>query len=85
MRRTELERKDDIHLTPSQTYGVIPQEDFIKLSGTKPTLKLSETSKMRHVEPGDFIIHLRSFQGGLELIRFQGKVSGSIIRLINPS
>jgi hypothetical protein len=77
VRRTELERKDDIHLTPSQTYGVIPQEDFIKLSGTKPTLKLSETSKMRHVEPGDFIIHLRSFQGGLELSGFQGKVSGA--------
>ncbi|NPC98742.1 restriction endonuclease subunit S [Nocardioides sp. zg-DK7169] len=30
---------------------------------------------MKRVEIGDFIIHLRSFQGGLELSRHQGRVS----------
>lgn len=30
---------------------------------------------MKHVEPDDFIIHLRSFQGGLEHARQPGKVS----------
>ena len=30
---------------------------------------------MKHVEPDDFIIHLRSFQGGLECARQSGKVS----------
>ena len=30
---------------------------------------------MKHVEPGDFVSHLRSFQGGLELSRLRGKVS----------
>lgn len=76
-RRKEFERPADIHLTPSQLYGVLPQEEFINKSGTKPTLKLSEAGKMRHVEPGDFIIHLRSFQGGLELSELAGKVSAA--------
>jgi type I restriction enzyme S subunit len=30
---------------------------------------------MKHVEPDDFIIHLRSFQGGIEHSRHRGKVS----------
>ena len=75
IRRAEFERSGDVHLTPSQMFGVLPQEDFIAVSGIKPTLKLSDSGKMKHVEPGDFIIHLRSFQGGLEYSKYPGKVS----------
>lgn len=77
LRRAEFERDGDVHLTPSQAYGVLPQEEFISVSGIKPTLKLSDSGKMKHVEPGDFIIHLRSFQGGLEYSGYQGKVSAA--------
>lgn len=77
MRRTEFERASDVHLTPSQMFGVLPQEEFIAVSGVKPTLKLSDSGKMKHVDPGDFIIHLRSFQGGLEYSEYQGKVSAA--------
>lgn len=77
VRRAEHERKGDTHLTPSQQFGVLSQEEFIQKSGIKPVLKLSDSSKMRHVEPGDFIIHLRSFQGGLEHSNIRGKVSGA--------
>ncbi|MHB0828380.1 MAG: restriction endonuclease subunit S [Schaalia turicensis] len=77
MRRTEFERAGDVHLTPSQMFGVLPQEEFIAVSGVKPTLKFSDSVKMKHVEPGDFIIHLRSFQGGLEYSEYQGKVSAA--------
>ncbi len=77
VRRTEFERGGDVHLTPSQMFGVLPQEEFIAVSGVKPTLKLSDSGKMKHVEPGDFIIHLRSFQGGLEYSEYRGKVSAA--------
>lgn len=76
-RSAEFERAGDIHLTPSQALGVLPQEQFIAKTGVKPTLKLSETGRMRHVEPGDFVIHLRSFQGGLEYSKYRGKVSAA--------
>lgn len=77
VRRAEFERDGDVHLTPSQAFGVLPQEDFISVSGIKPTLKLSDSGKMKHVERGDFVIHLRSFQGGLEYSEYQGKVSAA--------
>lgn len=77
MRRAEFERAGDVHLTPSQMLGVLPQDEFIAVTGVKPTLKLSDSGKMKHVEPGDFIIHLRSFQGGLEYSKYQGKVSAA--------
>lgn len=76
-KRSENEKTDDVHLTPSQKFGVLPQEKYIEISGSKPMLKLSSAGSMRHVEPGDFIIHLRSFQGGLELSSFAGKVSAA--------
>jgi type I restriction enzyme S subunit len=40
-------------------------------------LTLSDSAQMKHVEPLDFISHLRSFQGGFELARQSGKVSGA--------
>ncbi|MGH1978291.1 restriction endonuclease subunit S [Rothia sp. L_38] len=70
----EPERPGDIHLTPSQRYGVLPQEEYMKITGARVVQNLSGT-QMQHVEPGDFISHLRTFQGGLELATMPGKVS----------
>ncbi|QNV37017.1 restriction endonuclease subunit S [Rothia terrae] len=70
----EPERPGDIHLTPSQKYGVLPQEEYMKITGARVVQNLSGT-QMQHVEPGDFISHLRTFQGGLELATMPGKVS----------
>src|SRR5690625_3531221 len=72
--RKEAERRGDIHLTPSQKYGVLPQAEYMKITGSRVVLNLSG-GKMQHVEPGDFISHLRTFQGGLELANVPGKVS----------
>lgn len=66
---------DDVHLTPSQKYGVLPQSEYIELTGGSVVLNLTGQNAMKHVEPNDFIIHLRSFQGGLERARQSGKVS----------
>ena len=72
--RREVEHPDDEHLTPSQKYGVLPQRTYMEITGNRVVQNLSGT-KMKHVEPGDFISHLRTFQGGLELSRTRGKVS----------
>ena len=75
-----LERKilcgeADIHLTPSQAHGVLPQAEYMEQTGNRVVLNLAGSDKMKHVEPNDFIIHLRSFQGGIEFSRHAGKVS----------
>ncbi|WP_051120528.1 restriction endonuclease subunit S [Corynebacterium pyruviciproducens] len=75
--RGEKSREDDIHLTPSQAYGVISQEEYMAITGSKVVLNLTGANNMKHVEPGDFIIHLRSFQGGLEYSAITGKVSNA--------
>ena len=67
----------DIHLTPSQKFGVLPQAEYMNLTGNKVVLNLTGSDSMRHVEPGDFVSHLRSFQGGLEYSEIQGKVSAA--------
>lgn len=75
--RNEASRENDEHLTPSQVYGVLPQVKYMEISGNRVVLKLGDTDNMKHVEPGDFVSHLRSFQGGLELSTYPGKVSGA--------
>jgi type I restriction enzyme S subunit len=73
----EKNQADDIHLTPSQKYGVLPQSAYMEITGNRVVLNLSGSDNMRHVEPGDFISHLRSFQGGLEHSSIKGKVSSA--------
>lgn len=67
----------DVHLTPSQKYGVLPQEEYMKITGSKVVLNLTGADNMRHVEAGDYVSHLRSFQGGLEYAGIPGKVSAA--------
>ena len=79
-RQLFIERKvrsfpQDVHLTPSQTYGVLPQAEYMKITGTRVVLNLEGADNMKHVEPDDFVIHLRSFQGGIEHSTIAGKVS----------
>ncbi|ACV07258.1 hypothetical protein I6I18_09105 [Kytococcus sedentarius] len=73
--RREPSRPDDEHLTPSQHLGVLTQREYMERTGSRVVLNLSGADKMKHVEPGDFIAHLRSFQGGLETSALRGKVS----------
>lgn len=73
--RAQHSKTNDVHLTPSQKYGVVTQDQYMQLAGSKVVLNLTGSDSMKHVEPGDFIIHLRSFQGGLERSLLVGKVS----------
>jgi len=75
--RRESNHIDDVHLTPSQALGVLPQDEYMTKSGNRVVLNLSGQDNMKHVEKNDFIIHLRSFQGGIEHSQFKGKVSSA--------
>lgn len=80
--RKEKARNDDEQLTASQKYGVIYQKEFMELEGRKVTLVLTGSEILKHVEAGDFVISMRSFQGGLELCKYSGSVSSAYIGLI---
>jgi type I restriction enzyme S subunit len=73
--RREANTATDVHLTPSQMYGVLPQSEYIAITGSSVVQNIEGQDSMKHVEPDDFIIHLRSFQGGIERSKYEGKVS----------
>lgn len=58
-------------LSVTQERGVIPRD---MLEG-RVTMPSGETGTFKLVEPGNFVISLRSFQGGLEHSAFRGLVS----------
>jgi len=68
-------RPDDEQLSATQRYGVIPQRLFMEMEDQKVVLALSGTSSFKRVKPDDFVISLRSFQGGIEHSRYGGCVS----------
>ncbi len=73
--RRELSLETDEHLAASQRYGVVPQSLMMQLNDSKVMLALKGTSSFRHVEKDDFVISLRSFEGGIEHSKFIGCVS----------
>lgn len=79
--RTELARVDDIQLSATQAYGVIAQADFERAIGRKVTRILQHLEKRRHVEVDDFVISMRSFQGGLERAWASGCIRSSYVVL----
>jgi type I restriction enzyme S subunit len=66
---------EDDQLSATQKYGVIPQKLFMELQDQKVTLALSGLDNFKHVDEGDFVISLRSFQGGIEQSAHAGCVS----------
>lgn len=73
--RSEKAKPGSVHLTPSQLYGVLPQSEYMEITGSRVVLNLKGADSMKAVCEGDFISHLRSFQGGLEQSSLHGKVS----------
>jgi len=73
--RREASSIDDDQLAASQKYGVIPQIKMMQLSDSKVMLALKGTQSFRHVEQNDFVISLRSFEGGIEHSTYSGCVS----------
>jgi type I restriction enzyme S subunit len=77
----ETRHADDVQLTASQKYGIISQEDYMNAENSKIVLADKGLESWKHVEPNDFIISLRSFQGGLELSNIIGCITWHYIVL----
>lgn len=65
----------DDQLSATQKYGVVPQKLFMEREDQKVALALSGLENFKHVQEGDFVISLRSFQGGIERSLYGGCVS----------
>ena len=68
-------KPDDEQLSATQKYGVVPQNRFMEQEGSRVVLALSGIDNFRHVDKDDFVISLRSFQGGIERCHYDGCVS----------
>ena len=64
-------------LSPTQNYGVIPQDMYEELTGMRPVKLKQDTdlNTLKTIHKGDFCISLRSFQGGFEYSEYEGVVS----------
>jgi len=80
--RRDKAREDDEQLTSSQKYGIISQQEFMEREGRRVTVVLKGEDILKHVEAGDFVISMRSFQGGLEYSHVSGKISSAYVMLI---
>ena len=79
--RQELARPTDIQLSATQAYGVIPQDEYERKAGRRIVKISLHLDKRRHVEVDDFVISMRSFQGGLERAWATGCIRSSYIVL----
>ncbi|NRT80940.1 restriction endonuclease subunit S [Clostridium beijerinckii] len=80
--RIDKAMEDDEQLTSSQKYGVLLQKDFMRLENQKVVLVEKDFSILKHVEPNDFVISMRSFQGGLEYSSVRGCISSAYVMII---
>ena len=78
VQRNEKGNKIELQLlSPTQSYGVIPQSKYEELSGMS-AVKLNEGTNftlLKTIHKGDYCISLRSFQGGFEYSTYEGVVS----------
>jgi len=79
--RKERARPADIQLSATQAYGVIPQEQYEEMIGRKVVKISFHLEKRKHVEVDDFVISMRSFQGGLERAWASGCIRSSYVVL----
>ncbi|WP_329742968.1 restriction endonuclease subunit S [Dyella sp. A6] len=73
--------KGDPQLAATQKYGVIPQDMFMELEGRRVVAVFLDFDILKHVEAGDFVMSMRSFQGGLEYSEYTGCVSSAYVAL----
>lgn len=79
--RKERALSEDEQLSATQSHGVILQKDYERLVGRKVVRIFQHLEKRRHVEKDDFVISMRSFQGGLERAWCRGAIRSSYVVL----
>ena len=71
-----------VQLTASQKYGVITQSEYVERTGANIVTVQKDFDILKLVCAGDFVIHMRSFQGGLEYSEKTGSISSAYVMLI---
>jgi type I restriction enzyme S subunit len=82
--RKDFAQPDDQQLSATQAYGVIPQALYEKRTGYRVVKIAMHLDKRKHVEADDFVISMRSFQGGLERAWSSGAIRSSYV-VLEPS
>ena len=80
--RKDKAQKGERQLTSSQQYGILYQDDYMELTGSKVVTVEKDFDILKHVEAGDFVISMRSFQGGLEHSTNSGAISSAYVMLV---
>lgn len=80
LERGEKAEADDRQLTASQKYGIVYQDDYMADKGRVMTV-IKNPEILKKVKPLDFVISMRSFQGGLELSYKEGSISSAYVML----
>ena len=80
--RQERATKEMVQLTASQKYGVVTQAEYMELTGARVVVVQKDFDILKKVCAGDFVIHMRSFQGGLEYSTKTGSISSAYVMLI---
>jgi type I restriction enzyme S subunit len=78
----ERAHADDEHLSATQKYGVIPLAEYERLEGRQVTHAVKNLEQRKHVEIDNFVISMRSFEGGIERVRARGCVRSSYVVLL---
>lgn len=81
----EKAHPDDQHLSATQKYGVIPLAEYERLEERQVTHAVKNLEQRKHVELDDFVISMRSFQGGIERVKARGCVRSSYVVLQSNS
>jgi type I restriction enzyme, S subunit len=79
--RNQKAQPGDLQLTASQKYGLLPQAEFMEREGRRVVVVQKGHDILKRTLPGDFVISMRSFQGGLELSEHEGSVSSAYVPL----
>jgi type I restriction enzyme S subunit len=80
--RKDKAHADDQMLTASQSHGIISRDAFMAIEGRRVMQVVVGKVILKHVEPNDFVMSMRSFQGGLEWSRIGGAISSAYVMLI---
>lgn len=83
--RKDRAKKGMEQYTASQKYGVISQKDYMNRIGGSIVTVQKDFDILKMVCEGDFVIHMRSFQGGLEYSEHTGSISSAYVMLIQKN
>lgn len=77
----ERARVDDEHLSATQKYGVIPLIEYERMEERQVTHAVKNLDQRKHADIDDFVISMRSFEGGIERVKSIGCVRSSYVVL----